>query len=101
MQKPKHHIFVCSSSRVTGEPKGTCNRKDAANLIMYLETELSDRGFDDVMVSNTGCLKLCEKGPVMIVYPEGYWYGPVDEAAIDKILDALEDGSAAEDLLIC
>ena len=25
---------------------------------------------------------------------------PLDEAAIDKILDALEDGAAAEDLLL-
>jgi hypothetical protein len=26
------------------------------------------------MVSSTGCLKLCEKGPVVLVYPQGYWY---------------------------
>jgi (2Fe-2S) ferredoxin len=100
MQKPKHHIFVCSSSRVNGEPKGVCNRKDAANLIQYLESELNDRGMDEVMVTNTGCMKLCDHGPVMVIYPEGYWYGDVDEGAIDAILDALEEGKAAEDRLL-
>lgn len=96
MEKPKHHIFICSSSRVNGEPKGVCNRKDASQLIQYLQTELDDRGMTDVMVSNTGCLKLCEHGPVMIIYPEGYWYGPINEGAIDQILDALEDGRPSE-----
>lgn len=100
MEKPKHHIFLCSSSRVNGEPKGVCNRKDATQLIQYLQTELDDRGMSDIMVTNTGCLKLCEHGPIMIVYPEGYWYGEVDEDAIDQILDALEEGRPCEDLLL-
>ncbi len=100
MEKPKHHIFVCSSSRVNGEPKGTCARKDASQLIQYLESELNDRGMEEVMVTNTGCMKLCERGPVLVIYPEGYWYGDVDEAAIDQILDALEEGEAATELLL-
>jgi (2Fe-2S) ferredoxin len=48
------------------------------------------------MVSSTGCLKLCEEGPVLVVYPEGYWYrGVTSEDAIDEILDALEEGRPA------
>ena len=69
------------------------------SLLQYLQSELSDRDMDDVMVSSTGCLNLCEHGPVMIVYPEGYWYGEVDEDKIDDILDALEEGQAADGLL--
>ncbi len=60
--------------------------------MQYLENELLDRGIDAV-VSSTGCMKLCEKGPVMVVYPEGYWYGGVDEGLIDEVLDGLEDDS--------
>jgi (2Fe-2S) ferredoxin len=53
------------------------------------------------MVSTTGCLKLCDSGPVLLVYPEGHWYAGVDrEAAIDAILDALEDGGPARDYLL-
>jgi (2Fe-2S) ferredoxin len=100
MEKPKQHIFVCASFRVAGDPKGICHRKDSGNLLQYLETEISDRGMDSVMVSSTGCLKMCEKGPVMIVYPEAHWYGSVDEDKIDEILDALEEGKPAESLRI-
>jgi (2Fe-2S) ferredoxin len=44
-------------------------------------------------------MNLCNNGPVMMVYPDNYWYGNVDEEAIDEILDALEDGKPAEDYL--
>lgn len=100
MNKPTHHIFVCASFRVAGDSKGVCHRKESAALLPYLENELADRGMDDVMVSSTGCMNRCEKGPLMVVYPEGSWYGEVNESKIDEILDALEDGQPAIDLLL-
>jgi (2Fe-2S) ferredoxin len=100
MQKPKHHIFVCGSFRVRGEPKGVCQNKGSASLIQYLENELVDRGLDDVMVSSAGCLKMCDRGPVLMVYPDNYWYGGVDEDVVDEILDALEEDQPAEEYLL-
>jgi (2Fe-2S) ferredoxin len=85
---------------MNGEPKGMCRNKNAVPLIQYLEEELVDRGMDEVLVSNTGCLKLCDRGPIMVIYPEGYWYGNVDQAAIDEILDALEGGLAVQKYLL-
>ena len=99
MKKPEYHIFVCNSFRLTGAPQGVCNKKGAPALLQYIEEEIIDRGLD-AMVSSTGCLKLCEKGPVMIIYPNNYWYGEVTEEAVDKILDALEDNKVVEDYLI-
>jgi (2Fe-2S) ferredoxin len=94
MQKPDHHILVCASFRGT-EAKGKCIKKESMQLIPYLEEEITDRGMS-AMVSSTGCLKLCEEGPVLVVYPEGYWYrGVTSEEAIDEILDALEEGRPA------
>ena len=78
MKKPKHHIFVCGSFRANGAPQGVCNKKDSLQLLQYLEQELSDRGMTDVSVSSTGCLKLCDVGPAMIVYPQNWWYGRVE-----------------------
>jgi (2Fe-2S) ferredoxin len=100
MEKPKHHVFVCGSFRVAGDPKGICHRKDSGSLVQYLETEVSDRGLDDVTVSSAGCLNLCEHGPVIVVYPEGHWYGKMDEERIDQMLDALAEGQPAEALLL-
>lgn len=101
MQKPKHHIFVCGSFRANGAPQGVCNKKNSMNLLQYLMQELSDRGVTDVVVSSTGCLKLCDAGPAMVIYPENWWYGKVEnESAIDEIIDALEAGKSAETYLL-
>lgn len=90
MNKPAHHILVCSSSRLAGEPNGACTRRDGARVVQYLEEEIADRGIPNVLVTNTGCLKQCEKGPVMVVYPAGDWHTAVDEGLIDSILDTME-----------
>src|SRR5210317_42920 len=89
--KPEMHFFICNSYRVAGEAKGVCNTKGAGDLLAYLETELLDRGLDG-QVSGCGCLKVCEKGPVMVMYPEGKWFAEVDEEKLDTILDLIEDG---------
>lgn len=101
MKTPEHHIFVCGSFRANGTPQGVCNKKNSMGLLQYLEQELSDRGMAGVVVSSTGCLKGCDAGPVMVVYPENLWYGHVeDEGAIDEIIDALESGTPAAGRLI-
>jgi len=101
MQKPKHHIFVCGSYRAGGDSQGVCSKKDSLQLLQYMERELSDRGLADVMVSSTGCLKVCDRGPAMVIYPENWWYGRVEsEEDIDNIIDALEEGKPADGYLI-
>lgn len=101
MQKPKYHIFVCASFRAAGPPQGVCHKKESLNLLQYLEREVSDRGFSDLVVSSTGCLKVCDHGPAMVIYPENWWYGKIEnEEAVDVILDALEDGQPAQKYLI-
>ncbi len=101
MEKPNHHIFVCASFRFIGEPQGVCHKKGATSLLGYIENELIDRGMSDVNVSSTGCLKACDRGPIVIVYPENIWYGGVEsEDVIDEILDAIEDGVIAEDYIL-
>ena len=98
MDMTKYHILICNSYRTGGEPKGVCNRKGAADLPQYLENEIVDRGID-ATVSTTSCFKRCDKGPLMVVYPQGWWYREVDEEKIDDILDALEKDEPAEALL--
>ena len=101
MEKPTHHILVCASFRMSGEPQGICHKKGSGDYLGYIENEILDRGMDGVVVSSTGCLKACEHGPVMVVYPENTWYGNVDsEDAVDAILDAIEDGEVAEDYVL-
>jgi len=96
MKVPEHHFYVCNSFRLTGEPQGFCNKKGAKSLMQYLEEECGSRGID-AMVTSTGCLKVCERGPVMIVQPENIWYGKVTEEVIDSILEGIENGALPEE----
>lgn len=96
MTKPTHHIFVCGSFRATGA-QGVCHKKESARLLQYFEQEAADRGLDGIMVSSTGCLKACENGPIVVVYPENIWYKGVNEAVADEILDGIENGTVAKD----
>ncbi|HAI14355.1 MAG TPA: ferredoxin [Phycisphaerales bacterium] len=98
METCKYHIMICNSYRTKGDPKGLCNKKGAADLPQYIENEVIDRGLD-VMVSTTSCFKRCDKGPLMVVYPNGWWYPQVDEDKIDEILDALEEDAPCDALL--
>jgi (2Fe-2S) ferredoxin len=100
MQKPDHHILVCCSFRTSGAPQGVCNKKDAPQLLGYLENEIADRGLA-VQVSSTGCLKVCDRGPAMVVYPEGNWYGGIEGTDdLDVILDSIESGTIAQKYLL-
>lgn len=89
------------SFRANGDQLGKCAKKGSGQLLGYLESELADRGMSDFQVSSVGCLKLCDHGPVMIIYPEGHWYGGVDsEEAIDEILDSCEENRTSEKYLL-
>ncbi len=97
--KPAHQVFVCASFRTNGSPVGACHKKGAVNLLQYLEEGILDRGINAQVVS-TGCFKVCEKGPVMVIQPGNHWYGEVNEDRIDEILDALAEGAPAQQLLL-
>jgi len=99
MQKPTHHFFLCNSFRVNGDPQGACNRKGAADLLQYLQAEIADRGIDAI-VSTTSCLNVCEKGPILVIYPQEWWYFGVTEEKVDQILDALAAGEPVPELLM-
>ncbi len=100
MRKPTYHILLCNSFRATGAPQGVCNKKGAITLLQYLQEGLSDRGMNDVAVSLTNCLNVCDRGPAMVIYPNNFWYGSVTEEVIDAALDALATNEAAPQFLI-
>ena len=88
MVKLKHHIFVCTSCRMNGQQKGLCYSKASVEIVTKL-MELIDY-FDmsgEVMITNTGCFGICDKGPIAVVYPEGIWYGNLTKESVEKIVE--------------
>lgn len=93
MQKPKFHIFVCTSSRVTGQQKGFCHTKGGVDIMAKIMEEIEERDLGgEVFVTNTGCFGICEKGPIVVVYPDNVWYGSVTLEDVEEILDAHIEG---------
>lgn len=100
MNKPKKHIFICSSSRPTGQQKGVCHTKGGVDIMMSFMEEIEERDLGgEVFISNTGCLGFCDKGPVVIIYPDNVWYGNVTVDDVEEIMDEhIEGGSVVKRL---
>lgn len=95
MNGPKFHIFVCTSSRVNGKQKGFCEANGAKDLVsIFLEAIEENDLSGEVMVTNTGCFGLCNEGPIVVVYPEGTWYGKVTpEDAVEIVESHILNGN--------
>ncbi|MDC7124574.1 MAG: (2Fe-2S) ferredoxin domain-containing protein [Spirochaetales bacterium] len=101
MTKPDKIILVCGSFRASGEPQGVCQKKGSLGLLPYLQEELNDRELEGVSIAMTSCLNMCDRGPVMAIFPDNIWYGGIDsEDAIDAVLDALEEDETAAEYLL-
>jgi (2Fe-2S) ferredoxin len=102
MVSPKYHIFVCTSCRINGIQKGFCFSKDSVDIAQKFMEGIDERDLSgDVMITNTGCFGICEKGPVAVVYPEGIWYGNLTEEDVETIIEQhLENGNPVKELMI-
>lgn len=102
MVKLKHHIFICTSCRINGQQKGLCYSKDSVDIVQKFLEEIEDCDLaSEVMITNTGCFGICEKGPIAVVYPEGIWYGNLTEEDVEKIVEQhIISGVPVEELRI-
>ncbi|MBQ8564048.1 MAG: NAD(P)H-dependent oxidoreductase subunit E, partial [Firmicutes bacterium] len=80
MHMVRAHILVCGG---TG-----CTSSHSAQIIEALEVQLNRHGLaNEIKVIKTGCFGLCERGPIMIVYPEGVFYSRVTADDIPEIVE--------------
>ena len=84
----KHHILVCTQDKPDGVP--ACSRCGGKELLDQLRARLIEAKLaDDVLLTPCGCLGLCERGPNIVIYPEGVWHTSVKASELDTILASL------------
>jgi (2Fe-2S) ferredoxin len=84
-----HHVFFCLNERTDG--RECCAHQNATALQEYAKKKVKALGLageGKVRINKAGCLDRCEKGPVIVVYPEGTWYTLVDEHDVDEIIES-------------
>jgi (2Fe-2S) ferredoxin/predicted O-methyltransferase YrrM len=71
-----------------------CSARGSAAVIEALRREVAARGLTDrVLVTACGSIGLCERGPNMVVYPEGVWYSGVRPEDVAEIVTShFEEG---------
>lgn len=76
----------------------TCLKQGGKASLKALKHALKERDLrDEVMITKIDCLDQCGRGPVMVVYPDGVWYGGVDEETAREIVtEQLENGRVIE-----
>ena len=79
------HIFLCCDQST---PK-CCDQERSLVAWNFLkarlkELKLSEQG--GILRTKANCLRICEGGPIAVVYPEGAWYRACDPPVLERII---------------
>jgi NADP-reducing hydrogenase subunit HndC len=72
-------ITLCSGS--------ACLASGSGEVVVSLEEEIKKQGLsDEVDVRKTGCHGFCERGPIIVIHPEGISYFQVEPEDVPEII---------------
>ena len=74
----ERHLFICIGPDCCGSAAGE-------RVWEFVKRRVRESGLR-AMRTKAGCFRICSGGPWLVVYPEGVWYGAVDEARFERIL---------------
>ena len=81
----RRHIFLCCDQTT---PK-CCEKARGLVAWDYLKQRLKELNLSEqggILRTKANCLRICEGGPIAVVYPEGTWYAGCDPPVLERII---------------
>ncbi len=86
MEPFRYHVYACQQEK-PGTTLPCCSGRGSAQVLDALRKELAAQGLaGEVQVTTCGSLGMCERGPNLVVYPEGVWYSGVQVADVPELV---------------
>ena len=90
MQRVSHHLLLCATAtkaKCCDSAVGAQTWNELKSVVRELNLENTERPEGIVLRSKADCLRVCERGPILLVWPDGIWYSDVSPDRVKRIME--------------